>query len=524
MTTTRLRTQTGLALLLAAMLGAPAWACAASIEITRFDVTHPDKGLVRIQLAAKGSGIEVGSFCIRLTRSRPENVMPPGFFKAANGYAYVSGGGFEPTSPNIKDNGPLDEDPAAGALTVTLNTNAWPTGKYLLTANAHNRPAAGPYVYDDRPVSIVVGDPAADVPNGGTNVPGAVHRIIYQKDGVYACFPSLKVTPNGTLVTGFGTRVRRSHIDPTGGGQALASTDGGLTWTKPEATVVDASWQTKRGQLVRASAEGWLYTDADKTDELKRQHKTTMAARPGVVAYLGGALYLTSDDQGKSWQRHKIDVPDYISGLMTYHERASAMATPDGLRLVAVYGRRIAPARSIEETKTEVFLLRSADDGQSWRVVPMLPEGLPDPKLGFDETALAATADGAIVAMLRPNPEGYLYRAFSRDGGLTWTKPEETPLWGHPAHLLPLRDGRLLCVYGYRRDPMGIRACVSRDHGKTWDVAHEYILRADGFASPSDLGYPLNHQLPDGSLVTVYYHTTDGQNTHIASTHWRLPD
>lgn len=493
---------------------------APSIQLTHFEVTHLEAGKVRIEMTAAGSGIAVGSFCIHLVKRQPEGPLPPEFFTAANGHVYLSGGGFGTSSPNLKDNGPRDEDPAVGAFAVTLDIQKWPPGKYLLSAMAHNRPAAGPYIVDNRPVPIQIGT-VSDLSNGGSNIPGAVHRVIYEKEGVYACFPSLTATPDGTLVTSFGTRTRRSHIDPTGGSLRLVSSDGGLTWTKSQGSVIDPRWQTKRGQLVRAAARGWIYTDAEKTDELIGQHKTVMAARPGVVAYLGGAESYTSDDNGKSWQRREIDVPDYVSGLMGYHHTASALATPEGLRLVAVYGRRIDPARPLNDVKTEVFLLRSADDGLTWQCVPMLPEGLPDPTLGFDETAIVATGDGAILALMRSNPEGYLYQAVSRDGGLTWSKPVKTPIWGYPAQMLQLQDGRLLAIYGYRRDLMGIRACISRDHGRTWDIDHELILRADGFCNGGDLGYPLTHQLPDGTLFTIYYHTTDGVNTHIASTHWR---
>ena len=93
-------------------------------------------------------------------------------------------------------------------------------------------------------------------------------------------------------------------------------------------------------------------------------------------------------------------------------------------------------------------------------------------------------------------------------------------MWGHPAHLLPLDDGRLLCSYGYRRKPFGVRASVSDDGGRSWDIEHEIILRDDG--ASRDLGYPSSTQLGDGSLVTVYYiHGEDGVR-HIAATRWRV--
>ena len=131
------------------------------------------------------------------------------------------------------------------------------------------------------------------------------------------------------------------------------------------------------------------------------------------------------------------------------------------------------------------------------------------------------TPDGNLIAMIRSGEPGkyqYLYRAFSKDGGNSWTDLEETPMWGHPASVITLKDGRMLCSYGYRREPYGIRACLSEDGGKTWDIANEFVLRDDG--GSRDLGYPCTVQLEDSSLLTVYYiHGEDGIR-HIAGTFW----
>ena len=104
-------------------------------------------------------------------------------------------------------------------------------------------------------------------------------------------------------------------------------------------------------------------------------------------------------------------------------------------------------------------------------------------------------------------------------------------MWGYPAHLLLLRNGVVLCSYGCRRSPYGIRACFSDDGCKTWDVEREVVLRSDGLTGgagegkgdSSDLGYPKTVELSDGSLFTVYYFTLGDGVTHIAATKW-LPE
>jgi hypothetical protein len=144
-------------------------------------------------------------------------------------------------------------------------------------------------------------------------------------------------------------------------------------------------------------------------------------------------------------------------------------------------------------------------------------------RLSFEEPALVRASDGKLLALLRcgePGQYEYLYQSQSSDGGQSWTAAKATPMWGHPAHVLLLDDGRLLCTYGYRRPPYGVRACVSHDGGTIWNIGEEIVLRADG--GSRDVGYPSSIQLDDGSVVTVYYiHGADGIR-HIAATHWQV--
>ena len=104
-------------------------------------------------------------------------------------------------------------------------------------------------------------------------------------------------------------------------------------------------------------------------------------------------------------------------------------------------------------------------------------------------------------------------------------------MWGYPPHMLLLKNADVLCSYGHRRPPYGVRACVSHDSCETWDVANEIVLREDGLTTagivagkgtPDDLGYPRTVDLGDGSLFTVYYMTLGDSITHVAATRWTL--
>jgi hypothetical protein len=64
-----------------------------------------------------------------------------------------------------------------------------------------------------------------------------------------------------------------------------------------------------------------------------------------------------------------------------------------------------------------------------------------------------------------------------------------------------MSDGRIVCVYGYRLPPYGIRARISEDGGRRW--GSEIVLRDDG--GSWDLGYPRVVETEPGTLLAVYY-------------------
>jgi hypothetical protein len=246
--------------------------------------------------------------------------------------------------------------------------------------------------------------------------------------------------------------------------------------------------------------------------------------RDGVSAYLGGVKTVR-------WTAGQPAVRTPIPGtedasLMNYIHQ---VRTRSGVRLTPIYGSLTRPYRlpGTEGGWETSYVARSEDDGATWKLFPIAaPIPQPDGStVGFNETTVAELPSGRLVALMRPSPEsvGYLYQSESGDGGKTWSAPVKTPIWGFPAHLLVLKNGYLLASYGYRRAPMGVRACISRDGGKTWDIENEIVLRADGVGSVSDLGYPQTAQNLDGSLISLYYLTNKDKITHVAVTRWTIP-
>ena len=99
-----------------------------------------------------------------------------------------------------------------------------------------------------------------------------------------------------------------------------------------------------------------------------------------------------------------------------------------------------------------------------------------------------------------------IFQTESKDNGKTWTKPKQIleQQGGAPAHLFRHSSGMLVCTYGYRQTPFGIKVMFSKDEGKTWDTDNDLYINHVS----DDIGYPSTIELKDGGLLTVFYART----------------
>jgi photosystem II stability/assembly factor-like uncharacterized protein len=187
-------------------------------------------------------------------------------------------------------------------------------------------------------------------------------------------------------------------------------------------------------------------------------------------------------------------------------------------------GRLLYAGKRLWNSGNEIGVCESRDDGQSWQWLATIPTREGDAVArGYHELHAVEAADGTLVVQIRNHNTSNKLETLqteSTDGGKTWSVPHEIGVWGMPSHLLRLKDGRLLMTYGHRRVPFGNQARISADHGKTWGEA--ITISADGIGG--DLGYPSTVELPDGSLLTVWYETMkDPKMAVLRQSHWRLP-
>lgn len=334
------------------------------------------------------------------------------------------------------------------------------------------------------------------------------HITVHRDDTQYYITPWLTRLPDGRLAVTAREAHRRpralmGHVDPTARGIILFSTDNGRTWANK--TIVDDEtyrFSQTEDVPVAALSDGSLllnlyswtvspFPHGFPLEDLRTGPGATAGRQPFAYTFEGLST-IRSTDNGRTWSpRQRVRV----EGLPPLAARVPAVETPDHTLLLPVYGLLARDSRQYIS-----WLIRSKDMGRTWgdpTVFARDTEG----KLSFGEPCLLRRKDGTLLAMLRT--EGDLYQTISTDNGRTWSPPAKTGLWGYPAHLLELRDGRVLATYGYRRAPYGVRAAISTDGGRTWNPKSEIILRQDG--GTSDLGYPSSVELQDGRVLTVYW-------------------
>ena len=164
---------------------------------------------------------------------------------------------------------------------------------------------------------------------------------------------------------------------------------------------------------------------------------------------------------------------------------------------------------------------RSTDEGRTWEVLGDVP--VPE-EVGYircHEPHVIELANGDLLGAIRVEGPFRVGLSRSTDGGKTWSALEETGCMGSPPHLLRHSSGAIVCVVGYRSDGFGQRCMISYDDGKTWDK--DFIIRDDG--PHGDLGYPASVELPDGSILTIYYQYLANQGkASILWSRWSLPE
>ena len=301
----------------------------------------------------------------------------------------------------------------------------------------------------------------------------------------------------------------------------VRSTDNGSTWDPETKTTV---WPCTHHfgsdtPSIAQLSDGTLLVNFLKTAFYERkgiyEDFGPQSERLAGLMEAQGPWITTSADNGYTWE------PAYgasVAPMRSGQPIDAVTELPNGVLLMALLGQMRTRYWRPDEEASRSFVIRSDNGGldwEYWSTIAYDPAGI----ISFDEPAMERTAQGTLVCMMRTEHlprmrHQHMWVAYSHNDGESWSRPEPTNIWGYPADLTPLQDGRVLCTYGYRRGEFGIRVCLSED-GEHWDVADEFVVSQGGQVSPTDearswyhIGYPTSVQLADGTILSVFHEWT----------------
>lgn len=351
--------------------------------------------------------------------------------------------------------------------------------------------------------------------------------VLYRSKRFFSAFPSVVACPNGDVLLAFRRAPDhrwllgeiaeedfnsvdhvhfRSHIAFQRFGPDLkAMAEPIILPVHAEAGDQDGNlYLSSSGRLFQYSFR-WYPITIEVRDQLKEQNIDVLSSEHYGAGYIFHSSYVRySDDFGKSWSE-PFDIPaDPLVKKKQWPEivgsgafKGRMIECDNGDLLVAGYHW------GLEGEKNAVTrFFRSRDNGASWDYEDgYISAG----DIGLQEPTLVRWPEGKITAFHRTSGnEDKLVIAQSEDGGTSFGEAETIDIIGHPYDALALPDGRLFLTYGYRHDPMGVRARLV-DVGQKLADAEEIILRDD--CPCRDVGYPSATLLENGCILVAYYFT-----------------
>lgn len=350
------------------------------------------------------------------------------------------------------------------------------------------------------------------------------HRVLYRSERFFSAFPSVITLPGGEVLLGFRRAPDhrwlfgemadkdlnavdhvhfRSHIALRRFSEDLEPFgDAAPMPMHGEAGDQDANlFRHTSGRILQ---HGFLWYPvtieaANRLKEEKREVLTSEFYGAGYVFWGGYVRY--SDDDGHTWSDY-IELPvnqqgdvaggPYVHGTVSVRGKMAERA--DGSLVFAGY---TAGVRDRSEQQTRFFV--STDNGETWSLSSKI---LTEAEKNLQEPAVACWPEGQLSVFHRTtnNDDHLIVATGASIDGLG--DPFSTQVKGHPFDPLVLPDGRLFLCYGYRHEPMGVRARVVSSLGELGE-APEIIIRDN---SPSrDTGYPSATILSDGRILVAYY-------------------
>lgn len=348
----------------------------------------------------------------------------------------------------------------------------------------------------------------------------------------YHAWPTVAVDEKGVLYTVFsGNRI--SHIDLFSKTYLVKSEDGGAHWSLP--TVVNDTALDDRDAGICYLGGGrfaisYFCPDARYYLERWNHHMLTFMSPAEKMMALGAAEYFreASGTENAYGSFVRITEDGFRSIGSPVRIPISAPHGPISLSDggIGYLGKAMFAEGAIEEES--LWYYKSEDGGKSFvktGFVP-IPEGMAASQ--FHEPHAVSLGGGRLFGAYRthdakdPPLRTTVYFTSSEDGGKTWETLRPSGIDGLPPHLIRLRDGRLLLTYARRNAPNRIEAVISSDGGKSFGTPIT-VEEFPQHAYEGDFGYPATAELPDGTLVSVYYAVYgEDKKPSILCTKWTI--
>lgn len=268
------------------------------------------------------------------------------------------------------------------------------------------------------------------------------------------------------------------------------SDDGGVTYRK----------DSNGNQIVKE--EGVTFTNSIKKRDGSIVSVDFVPVPSSTTSSDWDINYHTSTDNGETWTHHvtagdigKVTFPVNVDWFRLHR---GIVENSDGSLLAVAYGNfNTDPTDTIEQQqgssivtgstrRDRAMLIKSVDGGVNWSYVSTIAYDRNlynsykqtgvidryDRYEGFNETALARTKDGNLLAVLRTGSYISLYQSRSTDNGITWSAPQLLPgvtdfndQQSVDPDLLLMPNGTLVLSYGRSYTKL----LVSEDgNGNSW--------------------------------------------------------
>ena len=220
--------------------------------------------------------------------------------------------------------------------------------------------------------------------------------------------------------------------------------------------------------------------------------------------------YKISHDNAYTWS--DSDVLAFQKGSMA---RSRPIRLSDGDYLLPLY-HETGDDQEKTATDTCSYFLRYSPKTNTWTETNRIYS-----KTGNLQASPVQIDDDYLIAYIRPggdflpNPNRFLYRSQSNDGGRTWT-PAESTQFKNPnsaADFIKLQNGHLLLVFNDTNtdDRMPLTVAISTDNDKTYPYRRNVVNKPGDTAA-----YPSAIQTQDGRIHIVYTSGKREQIDHIS--------